>query len=232
MNPSRKGLNYKRLPVISWLIIALVVQSALAMVDAQGVVVLGTEQDIRKDDTPRCLENALEKTKPEPRIIPAREFRNALFPFFEPETAPKSAWELSMVLGKSKVQERIEKLGVRYLVIASGQTSSGPFGGPFTCVGGTYPACGGVATADKSTNLAALIWDLQNIEHQQSTDISAVGENVLIGFILPIPIIANTKKKACSLMAEEVSSFIKNENLDTAIPMSTEEIGTISGDVE
>ena len=106
-----------------------------------------------------------------------------------------------------------------------GQTSSGAFGGPFTCVPSMYPACAGVATADKTTNLAVLIWDLQNIDHQQSTDVSAVGKNVLIGFILPIPIIANTKQKACKMMVEQVSSFMHNENIETGIPMSIEEFG-------
>ena len=228
MHRSRKGFMHRNPIVITWTIIAFAVQSVSAMAAEQGIVVLGTEQDIRKDKTPLCLGKAIKKAEPERRIIPARQFRNALFPFFEPGTAPKSAWELSMVLGKSEVQERINKLGVRYLVVASGRTRSSSAEGAMVCPWGCY----GVATIDKLTHLAVLIWDLQNIKDRESLDVAATGKTVVPAFILPIPFIANTKRKACNLMAEEVSSFIKNENLDTAIRMSTEEIGPAPSDVE
>jgi len=188
--------------------------------DDQGIVVMGTQQDIRKDNLPVCLEKALKRADPENKLISARIFRESLFPFFEPGTAPENAQELSIVLGNIAVQERIQALGVRFLVVAGGKTRFGEGEGGGVC---SYGGCLGATWTDKATDLAVLIWDFENADDEESLAVSAEGHNVLLWFFLPIPIIANTKRDACDQMSDQVLAYVRTGSSENAIPATLED---------
>ena len=208
---------------------SFVAQSDPALTDNQGIVVLGAEQDMQFDELPICLERALKRAEPAPKVISAKQFRNSLFPFFELGTAPKNARELSIVLGKPKVQQHISELGIRYLVVSDSQTRTGEYEDRGLC---SYGGCVGAGWADKRTDLAVLIWDLQDVNNQKSMRVSAEGKNVFVWFLLPIPIIANTKEKACNYMSEQILSFVRNEDINTAIPVTIDDLKLDSDDFE
>jgi hypothetical protein len=224
-----KRFSYGHMVVIIAIALPFVAQSDPALTDNQGIVFLGAEQDMQFDELPICLERALKRAEPAPKVISAKQFRNSLYPFFEPGTAPKNARELSIVLGKLKVQQHISELGIRYLVVADSQTRTGEYKDRGLC---SYGGCVGAGSADKRTDLAVLIWDLQDVNNQKSMRVSAEGKNVLVWFLLPIPIIADTKEKACNYMSEQILNFVRNEDIDTAIPVTIDDLKPDSDDFE
>jgi len=226
---SEKRFSYGHMVVIIAIAIPFVAQSDPALADNQGIVVLGAEQDLHNDELPICLERVLKRTEPARKVISAKQFRNSLFPFFEPGTAPKNARELSIVLGKPKVQQHISELGIRYLVVSDSQTRTGEYENRGLC---SYGGCIGTGWTDKKTDLAVLIWDLQDLDNQKSASVSAEGKNVFLWFFLPIPIIANTKEKACNYMSEQILNFVRNEDIDTAIPVTIDDLKPNSNDFE
>ena len=178
----------------------------------QAVVVLGTRQQTNRDEVSICLERALKDADSGREFVSASKFRDSLFPFFEIGIAPRDAQELSALLAKPKVRQRLETLHVRYLVVASGGTQSGREKGGAVCGYG----CIGAQHWDKQTDLKVLIWDLRDLEHQQYAEVSVEDTTAIAWIGLPIPVsIANTKKKACLRMRDEVLSFLRNEKVAT-----------------
>ena len=70
------------------------------------------------------------------RVIPNHEFVDALFPWFEPRTAPAEIKELSVFMSRPGVAEKISEKGVRYVVWIDGDTDKVASGGSMSCAVG------------------------------------------------------------------------------------------------
>ena len=86
-------------------------------------------EDLGETKFPNCLKKGLIADIQNLKTIPQDEFQDALFPWFEPSTAPKSADELSIILNKSVIREQINKLGIDLLIYVSGYTIQDEFQG-------------------------------------------------------------------------------------------------------
>lgn len=176
-----------------------------------GIVVLGASLDENLNTMPNCVANVIKEIHSQQGITSAQHFRDSLFPFFEPATAPKTVQDLSSLLEKPAVRKRIDSLEVRYVITIAGNTSVSEGGGPFFCGGGMGGGgCFGYASAEETTDLFAAIWDLKNPENSQTTEATAGGKNVLLGLILPLPFFADTEGKACKKIAQHIVTFLKS----------------------
>ena len=81
----------------------------------------------------RCIADALKAGERPIRMIPEDEFKDSLYPWFEPRTAPTSATELSTLFAQPGVRQRIEDAQVRYLAWIDGDTITTDQGGSFSC---------------------------------------------------------------------------------------------------
>lgn len=88
----------------------------------------------------------------------------------------------------------------------------------------SYGGCLGASWTDKMTELAVLIWDFEDVDDPESFMVSAEGHNVLLWVLVPIPIIANTKRDACDQMSDRVLAYIRNGGSDSAIPATIEDV--------
>ncbi len=187
------------------------VSSPLSADYGRAVVVLGTEQDVDDDDLQVCLGKALKRSRSRVNVIRAELFRDRLYPHFEPDTAPVNTTELSVLLSNTEVQERLQDLNVRFVLVAGGMTSFGEVGGGG--LAGYGPGGGGalgVTWTDKATQLGVLIWDLEIPNDQVDFSVKAEGRNTMIWIGLPIPIIANTQRGACDEMTENVLAYLRD----------------------
>ena len=151
-----------------------------------------------------CLQDRLNQKLPNLKFISADKFREALFPWFEPETARQSLENLSAILTKPLVKKRIESLRVEFLICLRGITiddSSADSAPPLAVVG----------YGNRETHIWTTVWDLKEIVRAGDTDISFKGK-VVGGFGLIPPFIniwpAFTDTRACLETAKRISNCL------------------------
>ena len=81
----------------------------------------------RSVDVAGGVQKAIHSACPSLQFFPHDEFVNLLYPWFEYSTVPKSKDDLNALLKNRLVRERIDKLGVRYVITISGETVQGEF---------------------------------------------------------------------------------------------------------
>jgi len=155
-----------------------------------------------------CVQENLKKDLQYLKFFPGDKFREAMFPWFEPNTAPKNIEELSALLTKPLVKKRIERIGVELLIYVSGYTKE------TEVVQGADMIAAGFS-AKRETRILVTVWDLNEIVRVGDTDISFKG-TVVGGFGLIPPFIyiwpALTETSACKETAERISNCLKGKD--------------------
>jgi hypothetical protein len=148
------------------------------------------------------------------RIYGEQEFTDALFPWFEPSTAPANTDGLRVLLQRPGVTERLQEIGVRYVVWIDGNTRKSDGGGSVACaIGPGGGGCIGLGWWEKESGYVASVWDLRNAVEVGSVSTDVNGTSVLIGAIAPIPIITPVRRKACDGLSEQLRSFLLGDDL-------------------
>jgi len=153
------------------------------------------------------------------KIYGEQQFTDAMFPWFEPSTAPANAAGLKGLLEHPGVTERLAQIGVRYVVWLDGNTRRTGGGGSVSCaIGPGVGGCFGVGWWDKSSDYVATVWDLQTATELGTVTTDVTGTSVLIGAIAPIPIITPVQSTACNRLSEQLRSFLVGSDLVGAPP--------------
>ena len=148
------------------------------------------------------------------RIYGEQEFTDALFPWFEPSTAPASAAGLKNLLERPGVNDRLAQIGVRYVVWIDGNTRKTDGGGSVACAAGPGGAgCLGVGWWEKQSGYVASVWDLATASELGTVSTDVSGTSVLIGAIAPIPIITPVQRTACDRLSDQLRSFLFGRDL-------------------
>lgn len=151
------------------------------------------------------------------KIYGEQEFTDALFPWFEPSTAPANAAGLKVLLQRPGVTERLQEIGVRYVVWLDGNTKKTDGGGSVACAASPGGAgCIGVGWWEKESGYVASVWDMQTAAEIGQVTADVTGTSVLIGAIAPIPIITPVRRKACDRLSEQLRSFLSGDDLAVA----------------
>lgn len=163
-----------------------------------------------------CLADTLRAAAPEVRLVPHQAIRDALFPRLEPSTQPASEEAFAALLGREDVRERLRGLGLGHLVAFSGGTRYEDFRGMILCGAGYGGGgCLGFAWQDQNTQLHAALWDLERRRRIAAEDAAAGGRSVVPAFVLPIPLMVNTRADACRELGRRVARAIARSG-DTA----------------
>jgi hypothetical protein len=126
----------------------------------------------------RCIENNLSNGRNGLNVIPHDEFIDSLFPWFEPRTAPAETKNLAKLMGLS--------------------CAAGPGGG----------GCFGFAWWQNDADYDASVWDLQGLESAGTISADVSGTSFMPALVIPLPFIARTQSKACKSLANQLHSFI------------------------
>ena len=144
------------------------------------------------------------------------------WPRRKPSTAPANAAGLRVLLQRPGVTERLQEIGVRYVVWLDGNTKKTDGGGSVTCAAGPGVAgCIGVGWWEKESGYVASVWDLQNATEVGQVSADVTGTSVLIGAVAPIPIITPVRRKACDRLSDQLRSFLAGEDMAVAAPGSS-----------
>lgn len=185
---------------------------ATGIADGESVVILATSYHKGKpveEDFIACVNQRIQQGRGKVRVLPERQFTDAMFPWFEPRTAPPSAEALPELLSKSGVTERIAAQGIRYVVWLNGGTEQTTGGGSLSCaVGPGGGGCFGLAWWEDDASYDAAVWDLQRRSEVGRVSADVHGTSMIPALIIPVPMIARTQSAACKNMARELQQFI------------------------
>lgn len=143
------------------------------------------------------------------QIYADHHFVDALYPWLEPSTAPANAQGFSTFLARPGVSDRVNSMGVRYIVWVDGVTQKTDGGGSIACAAGPGGAgCLGLGWWEKSSDYEATVWDLRQGISAGSLTTDVKGTSVMIGAIAPIPLIAPVQSTACDRLAGQLKDFL------------------------
>jgi len=152
-----------------------------------------------------CLTETLaDKVVPPSIVMSTAEFQDAMYPWFEPATAPKDAASLEHLVDKPHVRAKLDDLNVRYLIGVTSANESDGFPGIFCGAGYGGAGCLGIGWENDKTSLNAVIWDFREVREVSSSSVNTSGTSLYIGVLIPIIFIANTEEEACQKIADAI----------------------------
>ncbi len=183
--------------------------------DGETIVIMGKSYHLgneTEDSYISCVEDAIGRGRGGLKVIPRQQFVDALFPWFEPRTAPAETKGLVKLMERPGVAERIAEQGVRYIIWLDGDTERVAGGGSMSCAAGPGGGgCFGFAWWQNDADYNASIWDLQGLENAGTVSADVSGTSFLPALVVPIPLIARTQSAACKGLAEQLRAFIVSE---------------------
>jgi hypothetical protein len=184
--------------------------------EGEGVVImarsyhLGNETETKFID---CVGSAISRGSSGLRVVPNGEFVDSLFPWFEPRTAPADTKGLPALLKRPGVADVIASKGVRYVIWLDGDTDRVAGGGSLSCAAGPGGGgCFGFAWWQNDSKYEAAVWDLTALESAGTISADVSGTSFLPAVVIPIPLIARTRAKACKGLADQLKMFIVTED--------------------
>jgi len=150
-----------------------------------------------------CLTKELRKKKF--IVIGDKEFRDHTFPFFESDEATINVEPSIDILHEKTLQQKIDNLGLDYIIWVSGRTEYSDKVGAVSCALSLYGGgCYGYATQNDQSNIQAELWHVPKKRLLGYNKASVSGKSHLFAFILPIPIPSDSRRKSCKQLSRSV----------------------------
>ena len=111
-------------------------QASTGISHSESVVVLGRHNnaaDESEDDFVSCVSNNLSGGKNGVGVVTEAAFVDAMFPWFEPRTAPLNTSDLPEIVNQPILADKLNSIGVRYVIWIEGNTQRTAQGGAMTC---------------------------------------------------------------------------------------------------
>jgi hypothetical protein len=188
-------------------------QGETGIEDGESIVILGRRQASDYEtgaDFVGCVGDRINKGSNAIRVIPEQEFIDALFPWFEPRTAPLQTQDLERMMAEEVVSNRINEFGIRYIVWVDGFTETSGRSGSISCaIGPGGGGCFGFGSWEDDSNFDARIWDVNQFTTVGTISADANGQSYVPAIIVPIPLIARVEANACSTLADQLKTFVR-----------------------
>ncbi|MDH5345996.1 MAG: hypothetical protein OEW59_09550, partial [Gammaproteobacteria bacterium] len=177
-------------------------ETATGIEEGEGVVIMAKSYHLGNETEANfiaCVGDSVGRGASGLRVVPNNEFVDALFPWFEPRTAPAETKGLPALMSRPGVAEKIRETGVRYIVWLDGDTDKVAGGGSMSCAAGPGGGgCFGFAWWQNDANYQASVWDLTGLEDAGTVSADVSGTSFLPAIVIPIPLIARARAKACN----------------------------------
>jgi hypothetical protein len=177
-----------------------------------SIVILGRRQNNNYETEGsfvNCVANVVDSGQNGITVVPEQEFLDAMFPFFEPRTAPMRTGHLKELMDLEVAAERMEEFGIQYIVWLDGITQRSQQAGSISCtIGPGGGGCFGFGTWQDDSNFEAEIWDMKTLDTVGSISTDAVGQSYMPALVVPIPLIARVEANACSGLGNQLKQFI------------------------
>lgn len=179
------------------------------------VVILGRRHASDYETEPdfiRCVGKHITARDKSIEVIGELEFINALYPWFEPRTAPLRPQDIERLLQQEPVAKKMLELRTEYMIWIDGSTIRTDSAGSMTCgIGPGGAGCFGFGTWGNASDYEATIWDFTDRTEVGRINTSTSGQSYMPAVVIPIPIIAPVQGTACDGIGEQLLEFLSSE---------------------
>ncbi len=189
----------------------MVYNKPTAGLGGDSVVILGRRHASDYETEPdfvRCVGDYIASGDNSITVIDELEFLNAVYPWFEPRTAPLHPVDIERLLRQEPVAEKMAALKVEYMIWLDGSTERTGGSGSMAC---SLGGCFGFGTWSHDANYEATIWDFTDKTAVGHVNTSATGQSYMPAVIVPIPIIAPVQGTACDGIGQQLLEFLSSE---------------------
>ncbi|WP_339858775.1 hypothetical protein [Pseudohongiella acticola] len=182
---------------------------------SESIVILGRRQGAAYSthaDFVECVGNRMGRGNDAITVVPEQVFVDALFPWFEPRTAPMRSEDLQQLMAQPLVTDKMSEFGIRYMVWLDGQTETSNRMGSISCaVGPGGGGCFGFGSWEDDSNYEARVWDVSSHTSVGTISADASGQSYVPAVFVPIPLIARVEANACNNLADQLKQFVKGD---------------------
>jgi hypothetical protein len=183
------------------------------MLATDSIVVLGRRTRPSSAETEldfvSCVSKNVSSGRDKLNVIREQDFLDALFPWFEPRTAPVHTTDLPQLINQAPLAQRLNEIGLRYVVWIDGTTRRTESSGSLTCsVTAAGAGCFGFLTWENDSSYEASIWDVRTGASVGKISSDAVGTSYMPAVVVPLPFIAPVRSSACSTMGGQLKAFL------------------------
>ena len=187
-------------------------QGATGIESGESVVILGRRQasDFEtRSEFVECIGERMERGENAISVVPEREFIDAMFPWFEPRTAPLRASDLEQLMAEDVVALKMNDFGIRYMVWVEGFTETTGRTGSISCtVGPGGGGCFGFGTWEDDASFNARVWDVTSLRNVGTINTDGTGQSYLPALVVPIPLLARVEANVCNRLAAQLKEFV------------------------
>lgn len=187
-------------------------QGATGIESGETVVILGRRQasDFEtRSEFVECIGERMERGENAISVVPEREFIDAMFPWFEPRTAPLRASDLEQLMAEDVVALKMNDFGIRYMVWVEGFTETTGRTGSISCtVGPGGGGCFGFGTWEDDASFNARVWDVTSLRNVGTINTDGTGQSYLPALVVPIPLLARVEANVCNRLAAQLKDFV------------------------
>ena len=186
-----------------------------ANLDDASVVILGRRHASDYETEPdfvECVAKHIKSADKSINVMSEPDFMNALYPWFEPRTAPLRPVDIEKLLQVKPVKDKLAAMKTAYMVWIDGKTVRTESAGSMACgIGPGGGGCFGFGTWGNDASYEARIWDLAGRQEVGRMRTEASGQSYMPAVIVPIPIIAPVQGTACDGLGEQLLEFFSAE---------------------
>jgi hypothetical protein len=179
------------------------------------VVILGRRHASDYETEPdfvQCVGKHVSSRDRSIEVIGELEFVNALYPWFEPRTAPLRPEDIEKLMAQPPVAAKMAELKTEYMIWIDGSTVRTNSAGSMTCgIGPGGAGCFGFGTWGDDSDYEATIWDFTDRAEVGRLNTTATGQSYMPAVIVPIPIIAPVQGTACDGLGDQLLQFLSSE---------------------
>ena len=187
-------------------------QGATGIESGESVVILGRRQASDFETRSEFVEyigERMERGENAISVVPEREFIDAMFPWFEPRTAPLRASDLEQLMAEDVVALKMNDFGIRYMVWVEGFTETTGRTGSISCtVGPGGGGCFGFGTWEDDASFNARVWDVTSLRNVGTINTDGTGQSYLPALVVPIPLLARVEANVCNRLAAQLKDFV------------------------
>lgn len=177
----------------------------------KSIVIIGRRHASDYETEPwiiSCIGKQIAAGKNGINVITELDFMNELYPWFEPRTAPMQPQRLKSLLNDKVIAEKIESLGVQYIVWVDGSTQRTDSAGSISCaIGPGGAGCLGFGTWDDDSSYTVSVWDIEEPASVAEISANAEGTSFMPAIIIPVPLIARVKTSVCNGVADQIKAM-------------------------
>lgn len=188
-------------------------ETQLEVLSGSTVAVIGRRHSADYETEPfivECIGDQMDRANADFTVLNEAQFSDRLYPWFEPRTAPLKPERFKKLLADPMVSERVDAMGIQYIVWIDGQTETTDSAGSLSCALTPGAAgCIGFSSWEKDSTYEVEVWDMKTFDEVAELSSQGTGRSYMPAIIVPIPLIARVKTNACKGIAEQIMSMFE-----------------------